>query len=483
MPLWNCDFQGCRRPALQGHGDCLLCDRHLCRHHLKADWHDCPDPELNWDEYTTQYVNAEARRLLHLSNCINGPKLLERASLLRNGTPCTADLSPKALAAMMGGQNCHAVLEFEDGVKWIARFRPEQVTSPPPAVRDYILRSEVATMLFLQERCPGVPSPEVYDWACEADPENEIGLGYILMQKMEGKVLKWETATREQRDKVLGQLVDIYLELERHPFTSMGSLTLESSHNSDRHTVQMGALATPALFGRRTGKPPGPFKTACQGARAINEAILSMIAAGEIGALDPVDSYLMHRFWADLSDRYWDEPHDDDGTTTDDDTDGDDHNNDNNDTPFFYLKHPDDKGDHLLVNDAYDIVALIDWEGARTAPKEEAFASPSFTWPVAAFHAGAADLAAAEVRLARLYDARDRPDLTRCVLDGRRVQRLAFAVDNLNSGARDARALFRGLRLAFDEGEEGEDLGWDDWRDGALERYGEDGVLQDLLRG
>lgn len=103
-----------------------------------------------------------------------------------------------------------------------------------------------------------------------------------------------------------------------------------------------------------------------RGARAVNEAILSMVAAGEIGALDPVDSYLMHRFWADLSDRYWAEPPGDDATTTaDDDNDEDDDARGDGHARLFSLQHPDDKGDHILVNAAHDIVGLIDWEGVR----------------------------------------------------------------------------------------------------------------------
>lgn len=330
-----------------------------------------------------------------------------------------------------------------------------------------MLRSEAVTLLFLQEICAGVPSPRIYDWACPSDPGNEVGMGYILMQKMEGKVLNWDAATKDQRERVLRQLVDIYLELGRHPFTSMGSLVMTPSPGAQK--IHSGALATPALFGSRAGKSAGPFQSAQQGAYEINTLIRSMIATGKIGAIDPVDSYLMHRFWAELNDRYWDEPRD--SATTPDADDGD--------NQIFYLKHPDDKGDHILVNEDYDIVGMIDWEGARTVSKEEAFASPCMTWPVGAFCDGAGDLAADEVQLARLFDARDRPDLARCVLHGRRVQRLAFAVDHLNGGARYAQVLFRGLRLAFDSGD---DLGWDDWRDRALARYKEDRVLQTLLR-
>lgn len=64
---------------------------------------------------------------------------------------------------MMGGQNCHAIITFNDGVEWIVRFRLEQVISPPPEMRDYILRSEAATLLFLQTHCSGIPSPKIYD--------------------------------------------------------------------------------------------------------------------------------------------------------------------------------------------------------------------------------------------------------------------------------------------------------------------------------
>jgi hypothetical protein len=47
---------------------------------------------------------------------INGAKFGARASRLRGGVPCTIKLSAKNLSSMMGGQNCHAELTFEDQV-------------------------------------------------------------------------------------------------------------------------------------------------------------------------------------------------------------------------------------------------------------------------------------------------------------------------------------------------------------------------------
>ncbi|EEA23106.1 hypothetical protein PMAA_096990 [Talaromyces marneffei ATCC 18224] len=46
----------------------------------------------------------------------------------------------------------------------------------------------------------------------------------------------------------------------------------------------------------------------------------------------------------------------------------------------FFLKHVDDKGDHLLVDDEYNITGIIDWQFARIVPAAEAF-GPSYVAP------------------------------------------------------------------------------------------------------
>ena len=43
----------------------------------------------------------------------------------------------------------------------------------------------------------------------------------------------------------------------------------------------------------------------------------------------------------------------------------------------FFLKHVDDKGDHLLVDEDFNITGIIDWQFARTVPVVEAF-GPSY---------------------------------------------------------------------------------------------------------
>lgn len=88
----------------------------------------------------------------------------------------------------MGGMNYHIELRFEDGVIWIARVRRFNATSPPSALRDYIISSEVATLKFLEKT--QIPAPNVHDFALEG-ADNPVGVGFILMDKLPGKSLRW----------------------------------------------------------------------------------------------------------------------------------------------------------------------------------------------------------------------------------------------------------------------------------------------------
>lgn len=398
--------------------------------------------------------------------------------------PCAINLSPKKLSTMMGGQNCHAEVVFADGVVWLARFRLSSPISPPLEVRDYVLRSEAATMEFLQHHTR-IPSPRVFDWACESDPANTVGVGYILMEKLHGTPLDWQGATATQKEKVVRQLADIMLEIERHPFDRLGSLISITAMSGDEMVsaaaaepqIQVQALAKHSTF--RSGKdnrPLGPFHSSQEASRTLIEAYLRMIAGGEIGTGEnAVDVFLAHRFRLDILDKVWKS-----GITAVDEDEK------------FFLKHADDKGDHILVNADFDIVGVIDWEWCSTVSKEEAFSSPCMMWPVASFYDGSNELSNEELLLARVFCERGREDLARCVLEGRKVQRLLFAIGPSGSSHEDRRTfacLFMGLKRAFDLGHAGveEKLGreveeWEVWKARALVKWEYDGLLQALLK-
>jgi aminoglycoside phosphotransferase (APT) family kinase protein len=352
---------------------------------------------------------------------------------------------------MMGGQNCHVEITFQDNVKWIARFRLEQPSSPPQELRDWILQSEVATMVYLQEHTL-IPTPKVFDWACESDLGNPLGIGYILMEKLDGKPLRWPEATPKQREKVMQQLAGILLEIEKHPFKAMGSLVF-----SEGGTIDIQGLADPSTF--QLGKGPlGPFSSSLEGSQAMIKTYLAMIARGEIDNSCPVDNYLVHQFCLDIVNTLW------------------------KDVPLkeqFFLKHPDDKGDHILVNDSFDIVGIIDWEWTHTVSKAEAFSSPCMMWPVDKFYKGSNKLEEDELRLAAIFRERGREDLARCVIEGRKVQRFFFVLGTSSSfiSMQELHDLFMGLQRVFNSNYKG----WGHWKGKALEKWKDDPLLLSLL--
>ncbi|KAJ5101904.1 hypothetical protein NUU61_004126 [Penicillium alfredii] len=183
-----------------------------------------------------------------------------------------------------------------------------------------------------------------------------------------------------------------------------------------------------------------------------------MISSGEIDPDHPVDTSLVHRFRQEIVSALWE--------------------NVLSDCQFF-LKHPDDKGDHILVNDSFDIVGAIDWEWTQTVSKAEAFSSPCKMWPVAKFYRSSNELDADELPLAAVFCERGREDLANCVVGGRKVQRLFFALGTESSflDMQTLSSLFAELRRAFDF----EDMEWEVWKSKAFRKWREDGSLLGLL--
>ncbi|KAL1841724.1 hypothetical protein VTK73DRAFT_3398 [Phialemonium thermophilum] len=454
MPMWFCDIEGCQKPAVRHFGECILCDRHLCAVHLQPAFHRCPQ----WEDehaYDPAARDAEARELAELFGKINVSALEARASSLRHGVPCSVPplrYDRSTMSATMGGMNYHVEVAFDDGVRWMARIRRSNATSPPPALRDYILQSEVATLRFLERT--SVPSPCVFDFALEG-ADNAVGVGYILMEKLPGKSLRWALATQAQKNKVMSQLADAFIELSRYPFDRLGSL----DRPGDGH---VGPFARESLtdFAGSEMRPLGPFSSYGQYHESSLRLVLDLILRGEMYAPQAVDAYLIHRFLVDLIPLIAAEPPHTEREQR------------------HYLKHADDKGDHILVDEDFHVTGIIDWEWAHTAPAAVAFNSPIGLLPVANFYDGANELGADEAVFARLLEEKGRADLAACVWNGRVQHRFAFCCGYDLADWRGFVGLFRGLRdvVGVDAG-----LDWDDWKAVALRRYEEDAGLRALL--
>lgn len=222
------------------------------------------------------------------------------------------------------------------------------------------------------------------------------------------------------------------LEIERHPFDRLRSLVATTPMSRGEMALvavaepqmQVQGLAQHSTFQScDDGEPLGPFRSPQEALGPLVEAHLRMIAGDEVGTADnAVCVFLAHRSVVDILDRV--------GKSA-----------------------ADDKADHTLVNADFDIVGVIDWERCSTASREEAFSSLCMMWPVAAFYGDSNGLADEELPLARVFCERGLEDLVRCVLDGRKVRGLFFALALGGASHEDRRtfvSLFMGLRQAFD---------------------------------
>ncbi|KAJ5982448.1 hypothetical protein N7451_012548 [Penicillium sp. IBT 35674x] len=404
-------------------------------------------------EYDPAARKAEQDEITKLVDKINIPALISRATALRGGLACSIPQNLRydrsTRSSVMGGMNYHIEISFDDGISWLARIRRSNATSPPAELRDYILRSEVSTLQFLSET--QVPVPKIFDFNfCETNP---IGVGYILMEKLPGTSLRWSLATPEQRRKVTSQLADIYIELKAHPFTMTGSL-----HHPGSHDIGPFARESLTEFHGAQMKALGPFFSTEEYFSAHIQMILDSIVRQESYVDRAVDAFLVHRFLLDRVSSVCSQKHLDDGK--------------------FYLKHADEKGDQILVDDEFNITGIIDWEWAHTDSKSGAFNSPIVLLPVADFYAGVNCIGEDEMFFANCLETKGHPDLGMIVRNGRLIHRFRFCCGYDLADWEGFLGLFAGLLVAIGVTSE---FHWETWKAESLERYENDHRLQQVM--
>jgi hypothetical protein len=254
------------------------------------------------------------------------------------------------------------------------------------------------------------------------------------------------------------QLASIYQELARYPFEMIGSLDgLE-----DNHLGPVANQLVATLDENGDASFPGPFASAHGYYSEMVSRILELIVAGELYSPWAVDTYLVHRCLLDMMPLL-------PGV---------------NDQKF-YLRHPDDAGFHIMVDDEFNITGIIDWEWAHTVPRAMAFSSPSWLWDVGAFFDGSNKLGTREMAFAEVLGSLgcdpDSQCLQKCAREGRGMQRFSFLLgyEFYDEDFVAFTTMIGALRKIFNTDA---DLAWDDWRSAALKRYAEDGRLQALVK-
>uniref|UniRef100_A0A8H7K195 Aminoglycoside phosphotransferase domain-containing protein n=1 Tax=Bionectria ochroleuca TaxID=29856 RepID=A0A8H7K195_BIOOC len=338
--FFDCSVSECGRPSARAVGaGCDMCSSYFCRVHMSRDFHKCSTGDLDIATYN-ELIIAEIGRLRAQ---INEKAVCELASSLNDGKPCIIEYPSKVvgLGALMGCANYHARIRFGDGSpSWLMRVPRVSgfAVGFPVSLAEYLIRSEYATLKFLETTA--VPAPRAFSFGIPSQgTDHGIGVCFLLMEELSGKPWDGQGDTA----KIWKGLAEIFMELEKHPFTKAGSLYVESPDD----LPSVSATASDRFVCLYSY---GPFETSVAYYTAWAEQYLALIADDQLYPQFPIEAYLVYRFLQDNAFQL---------------SDSEDK---------FFLKHVDDKGDHLMVDEDLNITGIIDWQMARIVPRREAFA-------------------------------------------------------------------------------------------------------------
>ncbi|WWD08804.1 hypothetical protein V865_006917 [Kwoniella europaea PYCC6329] len=146
----------------------------------------------------------------------------------------------------------------------------------------------------------------------------------------------------------------------------------------------------------------------------------------------------------------------------------------------FYIKHDDDKFDHIKAQADGQVTGILDWEWAYTTNKEEAFAAPN-GFVSAEYIKGKNDqLSPREHAMIDAYISRGRPDLAECVRKGRKYHRLVDLFRDNVINISNINALERAF-LDLPDDYVGQSQTIEQWVELMKEKYKDDEGLRSLL--
>ncbi|KAK5992196.1 Found in mitochondrial proteome protein 29 [Cladobotryum mycophilum] len=244
---------------------------------------------------------------------------------------------------------------FDAGVSWVARVRLPHIESVfgDRELLDVasILKVEVASMKFLKAKT-SIPAPEVYSY--DAASTNDLGAPYILMDYIHGSVARelrmakdcdpGMYGTPNQDRKFRQQMANVQAELSSFTFDKIGSLY----QNEETSEFFIG----PEL---ETGKEPWSSVVNYY-ADIADHALHSAARSIEHPDLQTGPSFTNPIVFKHLISLY--------GATG---------------AGPFRLTNRDYGAHNLLVNDNFEIVGVIDFDGIMSAPIEVVVQYPALT--------------------------------------------------------------------------------------------------------
>ncbi|WWC60589.1 uncharacterized protein I303_103163 [Kwoniella dejecticola CBS 10117] len=459
---WPCDFPRCDLLVLQDWAICEYCFEVRCSEHDTDEHHECN----SLDSREARKQKKQDSKRSYLAGLLerlqeHATVIIDQASKLHHGLSCNLIIPENTdqllESGLLAGFNVHFKLNFQDGTKWLLRIRQDQGHRIPLEIRHSNIASEVATLNTLN--AGGLPVPAAF---LPPSLEQELPFDYFFYEFLEGEtwhIPKHPFYSVTLPDEKLVQLVEGYAQIQVKlsqmtiPVNKIGCLR----HNSSQE-LSVGPIIARGCF-QKPQSPYllGPFDTMKDRYLAHIDAALRYIALGAICSWDPVDAYLWHLELRELvsSNGMMAQP-----------------------LKEVFIKHDDEKGDHIMWNEKGEVVGVLDWEWAYVTSKGEAFSSPYIFYDMQDYIRGSNELTKEEHMLMGCYERQNRPDLVDCVKNGRLYQRLT-RIGQYDSayGKEGFREPFRPIPISdFDPPSSDTD-----WRVYMMKRYNGEEALQKVM--
>ncbi|KAK6358914.1 hypothetical protein TWF696_000090 [Orbilia brochopaga] len=195
---------------------------------------------------------------------VNSHALLQLAQALREGKP--ASLGPKKSGAL----DYSVEITFEDGVVWLAKI-------PKPWRCSHVnqtLASQAAAWRYLKQHTR-IPVPDVHHFAYEGDPGNDVGVSFMLLDRLPGHPVPEldpeDDADLHRAHRFHDQLSDIILELSACRFDMIGSIQQSSTADDFSVGPLYSVHNTYPLARGRAATNRGPFKSSFEYLTAFSE--------------------------------------------------------------------------------------------------------------------------------------------------------------------------------------------------------------------
>nr|XP_019050676.1 hypothetical protein I302_01115 [Kwoniella bestiolae CBS 10118]OCF29606.1 hypothetical protein I302_01115 [Kwoniella bestiolae CBS 10118] len=354
-----CSSPKCTTPVLGWEARCQFCCVVWCAEHDTEENHECVKlARLGWDERREALLKVkEARKERDLQKVIDQvtahqSDLQKEIHSLRPGYECKLtipDLQTLLESKWYAGLNVHFLITFaNDETKCLLRVRQPYVPPPPTEIVDTVTTSEVTTLNYL--RGNGIPVPGAWLPRHLSSDLQRFPFNYFIYEFMPGKPLKLDKDPFNPLDlsadgirKFVEEYGKMQIQLSTLPVPlprpRIGCL-FPSSEGDEKVEVD------PWVGGMTFMKPHppyflGPFKTQKERYLAHIDATLEYISKGALYKEKIIDDYLWHLELRELveASKVLDK-----------------------EIKEVFVKHADEREDHLMVDEERNVVAVLDWE-------------------------------------------------------------------------------------------------------------------------